>query len=96
MSNLFEDVHKQLVQESKQCLPKLNEMIVDSTKYYKRMNLISKPVLMLLLEHAIIKIAELDDEMYYEIDAMDALCEREFVFQNLVEKCIEHCELFKE
>jgi len=96
MSNLFEDVHNQLVHESKQCLPKLNEMIINSTKYYKRMNLISKPVLMLLLEQAVEKIAVLEDEMYYEEDAMDALCEREFVFEELVKKCIEHCELFKE
>ena len=96
MGNLFEDTKKKLIQESKQCLPLLQKITKDSTHYYKQMNLISKPVLMLLLEHAIEKIAVLEDEMYYEIDAMDALCEREFAFENLVSESVERCELWLE
>lgn len=97
MSNLFKDVHKQLVQESKQCLPILKEIAIKSDNYYKQMNLISKPTLIMLLEKAVEKIAELENkEIYYEVDAMDQLCDREFVFEDLVKECIEHCELFKE
>ena len=94
MGNLFEDVKKQLIKESKQCLPLLQKIIKNSDHYYKRMNLISKPVLMLLLEQAVEKIAVLENEMYYEIDVMDALCEREFVFEDLVKRSVEHCELW--
>lgn len=96
MSNFIQDVHQELVKESKQCLPVLKEIAIKSDNYYSQMNLISKPVLIMLLEKAIEKIAKLEDEMYYEIDAMDALCEREFVFEDLVKECIEHCELFME
>ena len=95
MSNLFENVEKELKEQSKQCLPELKEIIKDTDKYYKELDLISKPVLMLLIEKSIEKISEIENkEMYYEMDAMDQLCEREFVFNELIETSIEHCELF--
>ena len=96
MSDLFEDVKRELEEQSKQCLPKLKEIVKDTDKFYKQLDLISKPVLMLLLEKAVEKISEIENkEMYYEMDAMDQLCEREFVFEDLVKESIEHCELFR-
>ena len=95
MSNLFENIERELKTQSRQCLPELKEIVKDTDNYYKEPNLISKPVLMLLIEKAVNKIAELQNKgMYYEMDAMDQLCEREFVFEDLVKESIEHCELF--
>ena len=95
MSNLFEDIKKELEEESKQCLPELKEIEKDTDKYYKQLDLINKPVLMLLLEKAVEKISEIENkEMCYEMDAMDQLCEREFAFEDLVKASIEQCELF--
>lgn len=96
MSNVFEDIAKELKEESKQCLPELKEILKDTDKFYKQLDLISKPVLIMLIEKAVEKISELENKgMYYEMDAMDQLCEREFVFEDLVKTSIEHCELFK-
>lgn len=95
MSNLFENAEKELKEQSKQCLPELKEIEKDTDKYYKQLDLISKPVLMSLLEKAVEKISEIENkEMFYEMDAMDQLCEREFAFKDLVKASIEHCELF--
>ena len=95
MENILEDVKKELQKESRQCLPELKVIVKDTDKYYKQLDLISKSVLILLLEKAVEKISEIDNkEMYYEMDAMDQLCEREFAFEDLVKASIEHCELF--
>ena len=95
MNNLFQNVEKELKKQSKQCLPELKEIVKDTDKYYKQLNLLSKHVLMLLIEKAVDKISEIQNkDMYYEMDAMDQLCEREFVFEDLVRISLEHCELF--
>lgn len=97
MSNIFEDVDRELKEESKCCLPELKSIItIGSDSFYKQFNLISKPLLELLLKKAIEKIAELENPNYYEEDAMDELCDCEFVFEDLIKECIEHCELFSE
>lgn len=97
MSNIFEDVDRQLREESKCCLPELKSIItMGSDSFYKQFNLISKPVLELLLDKSIEKIAQFENPNYYEEDAMDILCDCEFVFEDLINECIDHCELFNE
>ena len=86
---------EQLKNESKQNLPEFEKISKDSTKYYKEMNSISKPILIELLKKTIEKIDELQNPFEYdERDALDQLCDCEFIFENLVNSCIEDCELW--
>ena len=94
MSNFFERMEKELRKESFECLPKLQEIIKDSCKYFAQMDLIDKPVLIELLEMAIEKIASFENENYYDEDAMDCLCDKEFIFEDLVKLCIDFNKLF--
>ena len=94
MSNFFERMEKELKKESIDCLPKLQEIIKDSCKYFAQMDLIDKSVLIELLEMAIEKIASFENENYYDEDAMDSLCDKEFIFEDLVRSCIDFCQLF--
>lgn len=94
---MLREIEEELINESKKCLPQLKNIITNSDKYYKQMELISKPVLIMLLENAVEKIAELENkEMYDEMDVMDQFYEREFVFEDLVHLSIEYCELWVE
>ena len=78
---------------------KLKEIKKDSLERYKDLESISKPTLILLLEHAIEKIDFLENGGDYNEDQRDwkdCLCDREFIFDNLVNDAIETCELFLE
>ena len=97
--NLLEEAKKELKRTSKQCLPELREIKKDSMDRYKDLESISKPTLILLLEHAIEKIDFLENGGDYNEDQRDwkdCLCDREFIFDNLVNDAIETCELFSE
>ena len=75
-------------------MPKLKEILKDSSKFFAQTDLIDKPVLIELLEMAIEKIAILENENYYDEDAMDCLCDKEFIFEDLVKSCIDFNTLF--
>lgn len=93
----LDDIEKELKEECEKCLPQLKVIDKKSDVYYKEMSLIEKPVLILLLDKAIDKIDELQNGGEYdERDAMDMLCDKEFIFKDLIKECIECCELFVE
>lgn len=95
--DIFEEIKEKLKNESKESLPELREIKKNSMKCYKDLKSISKPTLILLLYKAIEKIDTLEngreyDERYWKY----LLCDREFIFDLLVDELIEECELYEE
>lgn len=93
----MEDIKEELKKESKQCLPELREIKKNSMECYKDLKSISKPTLILLLYKAIEKIDTLENGGEFDQrDWKDCLCDKEFIFDLLVDEQIEECELFEE
>lgn len=95
---IFEEIREELKKESKQCLPELREIQKTKMQYYKHLDTISKPTLVLLLYQAIEKIDELKNSNCErdERDWADCLCDKESIFDRLVDEQVEECELYEE
>lgn len=93
----MKEIMEQLKNEAKQNLPELKKISKDSTLYYKDMDLISKQILIELLKKAIEKIDRFDNPFEDdERDAMDQLCDCEFIFDDLVQEYVKDCEIWAE
>lgn len=92
----FDEVEEKLRNRSKKCLPQLEEIKKSYSCYYKQPELIDKAALVLLLKKAIEKLDILDNGDFEidERDAMDILCDQEFIFEDLVNEVIQDCKLF--
>ncbi len=95
--DIFKEIKEKLKKESKESLSELREIKKNSTECYKDLKSISKPTLILLLYKAIEKIDTLENGGEYdERDWKALLCDKEFIFDHLVDEQIEECELFEE
>ncbi len=93
---MFDEIEKQLKEQSKVCLPQLKEIAKDYEKYFLDFDKMSVPVLSLLLEKTIACIDELIyGGEYDERDVFDINYDKEYIFEKLVDEAIEHCKLWE-
>lgn len=93
---MFEEIDKKLKERSKVCLPQLREIAKDYEAYFSDFDEMFVPVLSLLLEKAIDRIDELKNGGEYdERDVFDMNYDKEYIFEELVNKAIEHCKLWE-
>lgn len=91
------EIIKELQKESRVLLLELRKIKEDSCKYYKSMELMSKEVLICLLDKAIDTIDSLQVDFEYNVrDVKDLLCDKEFIFEDLITESIKDYELFVE